>query len=426
MNERDALRKAVCDSPSDDLPRLAYADWIEERGETERAEAIRRAIAAANAAPWEPLAVRERLRPVSEPDVAYAFDLRDFDDVEPYEWTYWAPNERAMRRGFGYGVRTDYVPHLMWHLRRIGAIEPIGHLELPSNSSDVDHWLALADMPELGRIESIAFHTLPMPIDPLRVLRMAKHSAGIRRIEFPRGDSPAFPVILRDLFESPLGDRIESLGVASINPEDSPEVLEILASHRTSVPMREVRFSRVPMVRSSPARMSDLTGISHAELIELRDCGLSITWLQSFVSIAANASSLDLANNRLPSDIVRDLGLADCAPKLRHLELSGNPIGDPGAMLLSLASRLSGLRSLGLAWTRCSDLGLKRLVRSQFWPNLVRLDLRDNPIAHRGISILAKARCPRDITALFISRRSVDDTGEAKLRDRYGSALILD
>jgi uncharacterized protein (TIGR02996 family) len=41
MNERDCFMKAICESPDDDLPRLVFADWLEEHGEGERAEFIR-------------------------------------------------------------------------------------------------------------------------------------------------------------------------------------------------------------------------------------------------------------------------------------------------------------------------------------------------------------------------------------------------
>jgi uncharacterized protein (TIGR02996 family) len=38
--ERDLLR-AVAREPDDDAPRLAHSDWLEEQGQTERAEFIR-------------------------------------------------------------------------------------------------------------------------------------------------------------------------------------------------------------------------------------------------------------------------------------------------------------------------------------------------------------------------------------------------
>lgn len=42
--ERDALLAAVLAAPADDLPRLVFADWLEESGEQVRADFIRRQI----------------------------------------------------------------------------------------------------------------------------------------------------------------------------------------------------------------------------------------------------------------------------------------------------------------------------------------------------------------------------------------------
>ena len=41
MTERDALLAAILSPPKDDTPRMIYADWLEDRGEVERAEFIR-------------------------------------------------------------------------------------------------------------------------------------------------------------------------------------------------------------------------------------------------------------------------------------------------------------------------------------------------------------------------------------------------
>jgi uncharacterized protein (TIGR02996 family) len=41
MTEREALYRAIMESPEDDAPRLVYADWLEEHGEPKRAEFIR-------------------------------------------------------------------------------------------------------------------------------------------------------------------------------------------------------------------------------------------------------------------------------------------------------------------------------------------------------------------------------------------------
>lgn len=45
LEEREAFLRAIFDAPDDDLPRLVYADWLEERGEEVAASAIRLSIA---------------------------------------------------------------------------------------------------------------------------------------------------------------------------------------------------------------------------------------------------------------------------------------------------------------------------------------------------------------------------------------------
>ncbi|OWK36711.1 TIGR02996 domain-containing protein [Fimbriiglobus ruber] len=54
MDDERALLGAIIANPADDLPRLVYADWIEERGYPERAALIRLQIERPNAAPWSP------------------------------------------------------------------------------------------------------------------------------------------------------------------------------------------------------------------------------------------------------------------------------------------------------------------------------------------------------------------------------------
>lgn len=41
VTDRDGFLAAICERPSDDLPRLIFADYLDERGEAERAELIR-------------------------------------------------------------------------------------------------------------------------------------------------------------------------------------------------------------------------------------------------------------------------------------------------------------------------------------------------------------------------------------------------
>jgi uncharacterized protein (TIGR02996 family) len=54
MSDGVALRRAVLAEPDEDLPRLAFADWLDENGRSARAELIRAQIEAARAEPFSP------------------------------------------------------------------------------------------------------------------------------------------------------------------------------------------------------------------------------------------------------------------------------------------------------------------------------------------------------------------------------------
>ncbi|WP_439631319.1 TIGR02996 domain-containing protein [Gemmata sp.] len=56
MSDGVALRRAVLAEPDEDLPRLAFADWLDENGRAARAELVRAQIEVARAEPFAPAA----------------------------------------------------------------------------------------------------------------------------------------------------------------------------------------------------------------------------------------------------------------------------------------------------------------------------------------------------------------------------------
>jgi uncharacterized protein (TIGR02996 family) len=47
VTERQAFLAAICAQPDEDMPRLAFADWLDEHGEHDRAEFVRVQVALA-------------------------------------------------------------------------------------------------------------------------------------------------------------------------------------------------------------------------------------------------------------------------------------------------------------------------------------------------------------------------------------------
>ena len=95
MTDRDALLAAVIARPEDDLPRLVFADWLEEHGESDRAAFIRAQIAAESLPPGD--LDRAAL------EVIAADLLREHRaawDRELPEWATWQDTKVVYRRGF--------------------------------------------------------------------------------------------------------------------------------------------------------------------------------------------------------------------------------------------------------------------------------------------------------------------------------------
>jgi uncharacterized protein (TIGR02996 family) len=69
MNDRDALLHAIAEHPEEDVPRLMYADWLEENGEPQRADFVRNQVELARLAPADPTGyplVRKNVRYLNE------------------------------------------------------------------------------------------------------------------------------------------------------------------------------------------------------------------------------------------------------------------------------------------------------------------------------------------------------------------------
>src|SRR5262245_47579116 len=101
MTDHDALLRAICEYPRDDLPRLVYADWLDEHGEPERAAFIRTDIAADRLDPFDPVRLRWEL--IEKPRLAEVPWLAD--PLPPMPPKCGWPRGK-FRRGFPWAVST--------------------------------------------------------------------------------------------------------------------------------------------------------------------------------------------------------------------------------------------------------------------------------------------------------------------------------
>ena len=152
MDDHDALCRTIVAHPEDDLPRLVYADWIEEHGETDRAGFIRDQIEFARHQPWEPYAARCRhARPNTITGQPWRASL---PKIEPRFWE-WHP-KAPFHRGFGWSLIVRDLMAFLSEAERLFAAAPIGQLYLPTSTLDV--WKRFAEQPWLPRVKSIPSH----------------------------------------------------------------------------------------------------------------------------------------------------------------------------------------------------------------------------------------------------------------------------
>lgn len=149
MTEEQRYLRAVCERPDDYLPRLAYADWLDENGQGLRAELIR--------VMCEHSALGECGHVVSPPDFFRRGEearCRRCDlavrkhvilryDGYPANWVYWAGKplnridgaEYDYRRGFVHSVRLR-MWEFMDHAAALFARHPITEVAITDRNPD--------------------------------------------------------------------------------------------------------------------------------------------------------------------------------------------------------------------------------------------------------------------------------------------------
>ena len=65
-------------------------------------------------------------------------------------------------------------------------------------------------------------------------------------------------------------------------------------------------------------------------------------------------------------------------------------------------------------------------ARAKFWPNLVELDLGENPFTDGAIRHLLGVPVPADLTALLLDGSRLGEPARAALREHFGERVILE
>jgi uncharacterized protein (TIGR02996 family) len=160
---------AIAEAPDDDLPRLAYSDWLEDRGDADRAEFIR-------------LQVELARRPVDSPTRReQAFRARELLDRHETEWI--APirpfvHEWRFRRGF-----VDMIGLTAANLEAQGTMlfqsSPLRRLWITETNGNLD---CLESIPRRNQLTGLDFCGNLLPTAALPRLASFDHFGGLRSL----------------------------------------------------------------------------------------------------------------------------------------------------------------------------------------------------------------------------------------------------
>lgn len=459
--EAEAFRRAILADPDDDTVRLAYADWLEERGDGPRAEFIRLQIALAR----------------DEPGNQVARELRERDLLDGYQNLWAAPllglvTGVQFSRGFPNWVAIDArrliddgaelfgaAPINQIWVRRVTGLadelaacphlRQVGALDLDDNGLDDSEVAAVLCSPHLGSLWSLNLAGNRVGPDAVRVLgaRFAGtlRALGLRSALTDRGALAALARVdfaelhhldlaenaLRDeisvVLGSPLLRRVTTLDVAMNLLGGAP--LTVLAAAPALARLRHLILNMNQIDDLGPVVSSPHLHLTRLDLTEnlLDDGGTGV--------LARGAGAGAVRTLILRSNYVTDRGAGALAASrtlraLAHLDLSNNRVGPGG--VAQLARRPLCRLDLGNApddpdaRNAAGDDGAAAIAASHQAAGLSVLRLDGNRISDRGAGALASSPHLKNLAFLNVRDNSIGPTGREALTRRFGGAVALE
>ena len=418
VDDEAALLGTVAAYPDDDLPRLVYADWLEDRGDDGRADFVRTQVQLAREPEWSPLAVRcKHFRP----EMLTGEPWRATLPTLPPRVAAWHP-ETPFRRGLPDWLVVRDLASFLDFADRLLAEYPVTTLSLPT--STLPFWQDFARRTWLRGVKSLHFYGLSTPIEPLRVLADAPNAAGVESLTLESTASPAVPVVLADLFASPLGDRVKTLDLR-VGGDPAGEWLEGIEDLPDGHPLDALDLRTMQLGREGVRRLARSPLMRRLRRFHFRDQPLGAKGAGELLNADRDRVREDIALTRTVSYFLpgQDFRLGPTAATLRRFDVSGNSfLGDAE---WGWAGRVGELRSLVLKDCMLDATAVGRLAPRLACRDLVELDLRGNLPLGRAVHALRDAPLAR-LAALALPGRGLSSGDRADLRRHFADAVVFD
>jgi uncharacterized protein (TIGR02996 family) len=445
---------AICAAPADDRPRLVFADWLDEHGESAWAQYIRTLVGPAAARDAKPFwgwttadPIRDAARGVvarwDPPLFAYlsavdalvdeaaervarasaeASRWGTIGDPAPPTWvTNWAGVVDDMlrhqlrlpdlpgvewgdtHRGFFCQLRASAVGTLKAHLPVAVAASPVEQVTVAGRENAAE----LADVPALRHVRVLAVGWL----DRGGAERLARspYLPALTSLRVAAGaiTDAGLDALLRS-------DRLPAL--CEINgPMISPAAIRGVADRRTYGRAVRVNSSTV----SSGADVASCLGVWAGA--PLGDVGLA----RLAGCPEMGQPNLDLRSQKIGDEGLTALAQSPHLTEVRELDLENNRIGPAGAVALGISRHTAGLRRVDLSGNPIGDRGAAALSESAFFPAIERIILRECAIGDEGALAFVRRPVPPALKALALQGNRISQPAGVALRERFGNLVAF-
>lgn len=467
MSDRAAFVSAIAASPDDDLPRLVFADWLDENGDPARAEFIRLQITAHRESEQFPPIIdqqtltrirelflanyREWLRPVYEPlgqplptfdrppgeprtwlgrrlrwvgELIGMFSGRDFggpgdedDEVEDDDSFTVDPSGVTMNGGGvipigGRSFRRGFLEAIELHARLLRRrvnwttammTEPVSHLDVDL-FDDVRLWQRV-DGPHLAHVRSLHLQFWRSDADLSAFCQAVCHSEHLRSLRAMelQGDCGS-ATFLDAIRSSPLGRQLTRLTLSA-----SREAWERFAHPEYGfAALRELTLNHTSHYTDQcPGRFANSLRRQLTRLRVWDSRSNTPGWLLNG-SEWERLEHLELRDELLWDEGVVAFAQSEKFPALRVLHLSSNGIQDTGAIALASSPWMPNLRALFFELNRITDTGAIELAS----------------LLDRGLGYLV-FKCYFRGAGIEIADECISLPTQRRLKERYGPRIAF-
>jgi uncharacterized protein (TIGR02996 family) len=436
MTTELAFLEDICDNPDDDVPRLVFADWLEENGEEGRAQFIRLQCEQAKVPVYERrwLELSLQARPLEK-------FARKAQSRRRFKWV----SVGAYERGFASVVTPARLRQLDQHAERFFATTPAQCLFARLATADVP---MLAAAPWLARLSELRIgHSRGLNARAIEQLVQSPYATRWRGLEsdefFAVGAAGVRALIGSPRFEQfiKLSFTFQKIGGTVIEALARVERtrLETLRLFGTAVTNAHLRLlAAAPVLRTltildldcnediGPVGLAALANSTHAR--SLRQLHLALTnTSDKGMRVLTNSPHLaglcllDLDCASISEKGVVELALSPYLKELRSLNLSSNKLRFAGE--LAFSPGMKHLVKLELGHNELLDDTALAIAESPYLTNLDILDLCQNKIGNAGGLALARSPNLENLRELWLTGNPIRGLARQELKKRFGNRL---